>query len=122
MRSRTTASGGSSKAAFTPFSPSSTVLTLYPAREKYLLIAVEIFSSSSTTNSETLRSPLSGTAKFYLAVFCLSVAVAIGVSRRSEADRRLSGQAPRVVGAISVRANSTGESLPHPSPQWHYAL
>src|SRR6185295_18230073 len=77
IRSRTTASGGSSSAAFTPFRPSSTVLTLYPAREKYSLIAVEIFSSSSTTSSDTLRSPESGTAKFSLAVFCLSVAVAI---------------------------------------------
>src|ERR1044071_4573449 len=99
IRSRTTASGGSSSAAFTPLRPSSTVLTLYPAREKYSLIAVEIFSSSSTTSSDTLRSPESGAAKFSLAVFCLSVAVAIGVYNRSETDRRLRGQAPRGHGA-----------------------
>src|SRR5258705_12253288 len=38
-----------------------------------------MFSSSSTTSRETLRSPASGVEKFSLAVFCLSVAVAIKV-------------------------------------------
>src|SRR6185503_9641602 len=43
-----------------------------------------MFSSSSTTSNDTLRSPESGTGKFSLAIFCLSVAVAIRVVRRSE--------------------------------------
>src|SRR6185369_5722024 len=99
IRSRTTASGGSSSAAFTPFSPSSTVFTLYPAREKYSLIAVEIFSSSSTTSSDTLRSPESGTAKFSLAVFCLSVAVAIGVVVELKLTGGSEGKHHGVIGA-----------------------
>src|ERR1051325_8527085 len=76
-----------------------------------------MFSSSSTTSSDTLRSPESGTEKFSLAVFCLSVAVAIGVSRRIETDRRLRGQAPGGHWRNSVRANSTGESVPCSSPK-----
>src|SRR5258705_13257746 len=62
-----------------------------------------MFSSSSTTSRETLRSPASGVEKFSLAVFCLSVAVAIKVKFGEQPAGGSEGNVPPGYGLNSDR-------------------